>query len=65
LYINSPFVEASSVRKVSQFYSPYGELYSKAVIFGLCPSDFAFGGSGANKISLKPKGFNITYYSYL
>ena len=37
-----------------QLYSPYGESYCFAVIFGLRPSDIRFASLKANIISLKP-----------
>ena len=43
-----------------QLYSPCGELYCFAVIFGLRRVIFASRVLEANRISLKPQGFNIT-----
>ena len=43
-----------------QFYSPLGEFYCFAVIFGLRRVIFASRVLEANRISLKPQGFNIT-----
>lgn len=50
----------TSLREVSQFYSPCGEFYCFAVIFGFRRVVFASQVLEANKITLKPKGFNNT-----
>ncbi len=51
-----------SVRKdTRQFYSPCGEFYCFAVLLLLCTVVLSFGQFLANKITLKPQDFNITF----
>jgi hypothetical protein len=48
------------MKKQRQFYSPRRVLLLRSDI-RLSPSGIAFGSLRANKISLKPLGFNITF----
>ncbi len=49
----------TSHKEVGQFYSPWRVILLRSDI-RLTPSDICFASFKANKISLKPKGFNIT-----
>ena len=53
-------LEAPSVRKVPQLYSPYSELYCFAVIFELRSSDIRFASFKGEYNITETVGFNIT-----